>query len=137
MMFENVRLADNQPEHDSLLLLVARGSDGADGAVVQPPRLFAFQPSDLSLKYSLELAEDWSVRPGIVRSDGIVTGARVPRSGLGRDGGLRFQIVDPLNARRIQMLQPKVGEASWFNAKVQNGILLVTLADRLVAYGPK
>lgn len=72
-----------------------------------------------------------------MRSDGVVTVALVPTNGLRRDGGLRFQIIDPLNARRIQMLEPRVGEASWFNAKVQNGILLVTLADRLVAYGPK
>jgi len=131
MLSENVRLADNQPQHDTLLLLVARGTEDA------PPRLFAFQPADLSLKYSLELAEDANVRPGVVRSDGVVTVALVPTNGLRRDGGLRFQIIDPLNARRIQMLEPRVGEASWFNAKVQNGILLVTLADRLVAYGPK
>jgi len=127
----NVRLADNQPRHESLLLLVARGSG------VTPPRLFALRPDDLGLKYSLELAEDARVRPGIVRSDGVVTVALVPKNGLESDGGLRFQIVDPLNARRIQVLQPDVRDASWYNAKVQNGILLVTLADRLVAFGPK
>ncbi|MHC4940252.1 MAG: outer membrane protein assembly factor BamB family protein [Planctomycetota bacterium] len=126
---ENLRLADNQPLHDSLLLLVARGTDEL------PPRLFALQPHDLTLKYSLDLALDSTVRPVVVRSDGVVTVALVPRAGLRR--GLRFQIVDPLNARRIQELKPRVGDASWFNAKVQNGILLVTLADRLVAYGPK
>jgi hypothetical protein len=128
---DNLRLADNQPQHDSLLLLVARGT------VDLPARLFALQPHDLTLKYTLRLAEDTTVRPGVVRSDGVVTVALVPRSGLRRGDGLQFQIVDPLNARRIQLLKPRVGDASWFNAKVQNGILLVTLADRLVAYGPK
>ncbi|MHC4849941.1 MAG: hypothetical protein ACYTEG_16020, partial [Planctomycetota bacterium] len=128
---DNLRLADNQPQHDSLLLLVARGT------VDFPARMFALQPHDLTLKYTLRLAEDPTVRPGVVRSDGVVTVALVPRSGLRRGEGLQFQIVDPLNARRIQLLKPRVGDASWFNAKVQNGILLVTLADRLVAYGPK
>ena len=77
------------------------------------------------------------MRPGVVQSDGVVTVALVPSAGVNQDGGLRFQLIDPLNARRIQLLQPDVGDATWYNARVQNGVLLVTLANRLVAYGPK
>ncbi|MEM8885771.1 MAG: PQQ-binding-like beta-propeller repeat protein [Planctomycetota bacterium] len=125
-------LADNQPMHDSMLLLVGRGA-GDD-----PPRLFMLEPPELGQKFApLELAEDTASRPSVIRSDGVVTVALVPVRGLRVGDGLRFLLVDPMNARRVQMLQPRVGDASWFNGKVQNGILLVTLGNRVVGYGPK
>lgn len=128
---EHIELMDSHPRHDSLLLLLARGSGN------RPPQLFAIDPKDLSLQYGLELSTEIEVRPDDVRSDGVVTVALVPNAGLRSGAGLGFQLIDPLNARRIQVLRPGVDRAKWYQAKVQNGTLLVVLGNRIVAYGPK
>jgi len=130
LLGEPVVLAKSQPRSDSLLLLLTAGSDG------QPPRLFALEPPDLTLKYALEMATASNVRPGVVRSDGVITISLEPKR-LKRGGLLQFQLVDALNARRVQTIEPRVGDGNWFTAKVQNGYLLVTLANRVIAYGPK
>ena len=126
---ERVRLADTQPRNDSLFLLLTLGSANT------PPRLFGIEPPGLKMKYALELAANRNTRPRTVRSDGVTTLSLEPS----RDGGgeLRFLLIDPLNARRVQEIRPGFREASWFTATVQNGHLLVTFANRVVGYGPK
>jgi outer membrane protein assembly factor BamB/tetratricopeptide (TPR) repeat protein len=110
-----ISLADSQPRNDSLLLVLSDGDDRED----EPPRLFGIEPADLSLRYTLELAQDGSVQPRVVRSDGVTTISIEPARL--RKGGLSFQLIDPINARRVQQITPKVGRGSWFTAKVQNG----------------
>jgi len=134
---ERVLLAETQPQNDSLLLLLALGRGRST-----PPRLIGIEAPGLTLRYSLELASAPLTRPASIRSDGVATISLDPTQSNRVDPTappqrLRFHLIDPLNARRVQEIVPDMPEPGWFTAKVQNGHLLITFANRVFGFGPK
>jgi len=118
-----------QPHHDSLLLVLTRSGSAA------PALLSAYELPDLRRKYSVALTDSAREVARLIEAQGVV-GVSVGPS-RGRFAQPRIRLFDPVDAEKLQELAPPA-RVTWLNAKVQNGILLVTTnTNTLYAYGPR
>ncbi|UCE87513.1 MAG: PQQ-binding-like beta-propeller repeat protein, partial [Deltaproteobacteria bacterium] len=120
-----------QPRHDSLLLVLTRSRELGD----QPARLTAFELPDLRRKYTLPLTEGGAQTASLIPAEGVL-GLKI-WSRRRSTPQPRIRLVDPLHGRALREILPPARNVEWINAKVQNGILVVTTSANVVyAYGP-
>jgi len=118
-------LANTQPEHPSLLLLLTRSTRDA------PAYLAAFDLPALQPLYLIEASDAPGEYVSPIDAKGVVA---LSISQDGRGAPPRVMLIDPLSSRALQRIALPDPTPRWFAARVVHGVL-VLLSETNTLYG--